>query len=157
MAVRFWVWAAVVGAAWVNAAAGQAQPKPPYWGSIDEPKARMRTGPAKDYPTMWVYRREQLPLKIIARFEDWRKVEDHEGTQGWMHARLLSGTRTALVQGEVRPMRGAPRDNAPIVWRAQPGVVGKISECGNGWCLLDVKGRRGYIRTDHIWGDEALQ
>jgi SH3-like domain-containing protein len=105
---------------------------------------------------MWIYRREQLPLKIIARFESWRKVEDHEGTQGWMHARLLSGTRTALVQGEVRAMRGSPSDDAPIVWRAQPGVVGKITECGNGWCLLDVKGRRGYIRTDHIWGDEAL-
>jgi SH3-like domain-containing protein len=39
----------------------------------------------------------------------------------------------------------------------QPGVVGKITQCENGWCLLDVTGRRGYIAQDAIWGDEPLK
>ncbi len=134
-----------------------AQKQPPYWASIDEPQARMRTGPSTEFPTMWMYQRERLPVKIVARYQSWRKVEDPDGTQGWMHARLLSASRTAIVIGEVRPMRTEPRDDAPLAWRAEPGVVGRITECAEDYCLFDVRGRRGYIRTDHIWGDEALE
>ena len=53
-----------------------AQKVPPYWGSIDEPEARMRTGPSTEYPTMWLYKRERMPIKILAKYKAWRKVED---------------------------------------------------------------------------------
>ncbi len=120
----------------------------------------MRTGPSTEYPTMWIYKRENLPVKILARYKAWRKVEDHEGTQGWMHARLLSATRTALVTGEegdVRTLRALPNGNAKIIWRVEPGVVGKMTECENGWCLLDVRGRQGYVNVDDIWGDGPVE
>ncbi len=142
------------------AAPALAQKEPPYWASIDEPKARMRTGPSTEYPTMWIYQRERMPLKILARYKAWRKVEDADGAQGWMHARLLSATRTALVQGEVGKvfnLRAEPRRDAKITWRVQPGVVGLITQCKNGWCLFDVTGRQGYINQDQIWGDEPLK
>ena len=132
------------------------QRQPPYWASIDEPKARMRTGPSTEFPTMWMYQRERLPLKVIARYQSWRKIEDPDGTQGWMHARLLSASQTAIVTDEIRPMRAEPRDDAPLTWRAEPGVVGRITECDERYCLFDVRGRRGYIRLDYIWGDEPL-
>ncbi|OAO04804.1 hypothetical protein A8B75_06560 [Sphingomonadales bacterium EhC05] len=137
-----------------------AQQQPPYWASIDEPEARMRTGPSTEYPTMWMYKREKLPVKILARYKAWRKIEDHEGTQGWMHARLLSASRTALVTSEnPEPiaMRALPDAIAKIIWLAEPGVVGSISQCENGWCLFDVTGRRGYVQVGDIWGDEPLK
>ena len=144
----------------VIAPSAEAQRDPPYWASIDEPEARMRTGPSTEYPTMWIYKRENLPVKILARYKAWRKVEDHEGTQGWMHARLLSATRTALVSGEkdeVRALRALPNANAKVIWRVEPGVVGKITECENGWCLLDVRGQQGYVNMDDIWGDGPVE
>lgn len=137
-----------------------AQQEPPYWASIDEPEARMRTGPSTEYPTMWIYKRERLPVKILARYKAWRKVEDPDGAQGWMHARLLSATQTAVVvgdKGQVQVLRSKPTADAKVIWRVQPGVVGKITQCENGWCLLDVTGRRGYIAQDAIWGDEPLK
>ncbi|VWX57569.1 SH3 domain-containing protein [Sphingorhabdus sp. 109] len=137
-----------------------AQQQPPYWASIDEPEARMRTGPSTEYPTMWIYKREKLPIKILARYKAWRKVEDHEGTQGWMHARLLSASRTGLVlatNGKPVAMRALPDPDAKIVWRAEPGVVGSLTLCEKGWCLFDVTGRRGYISMSDIWGDEPLK
>lgn len=137
-----------------------AQREPPYWGSIDEPEARMRTGPSTEYPTMWIYKRERMPVKILARYKAWRKIEDVDGVQGWMHARLLSASRTALVQGEkdeILTLRSNPRSDAKITWRVQPGVVGNISQCQNGWCLFDVTGRQGYIKDEQIWGEEALK
>lgn len=146
--------------AWAAAPAVMAQQEPPYWASIDEPEARMRTGPSTEYPTMWIYKRERLPIKILARYKAWRKVEDPDGAQGWMHARLLSAARTAVVLGEkgqVQPLRANPQADAKTIWRVEPGVVGKITQCENGWCLFDVTGRRGYVNQDMIWGDEPLK
>lgn len=134
-------------------AAAQSDVAVPYWASISVDEARMRKGPSPDVPVIWEYRRKNLPVKVIARHENWRKVEDPDGTQGWMAARLLSRTRTAIVTGEIRPMRTAADASAPVAYRAEPGVVGRITNCKDGWCLFDVKGRRGWIETDHIWGD----
>jgi SH3-like domain-containing protein len=137
----------------VGPVAAQSDPELPYWASISVDEARMRKGPSPDVPVIWEYRRKDLPVKVLARHETWRKIEDPDGTQGWMAARLLSRTRTAIVVGDIRPLREAASDASPVLYRAEPGVVGKISDCANGWCMLDVKGRRGWIETDHIWGD----
>ena len=135
------------------AAQSQSDVEVPYWASISVDQARMRKGPSPHVPVMWEYRRTDLPVKVIARHENWRKIEDPDGTQGWMAARLLSRTRTAIVSDEIRPMREDASVSAAIAYRAQPGVVGRISDCKNGWCLFDVQGRKGWIQTDHIWGD----
>ena len=137
----------------VGPAAAQSDVALPYWASINVAEARMRKGPSPDVPVIWEYRRKDLPVKVVARFETWRKIEDPDGTQGWMAARLLSRTRTAIVTGGVRPMREDASASAAVAYRAEPGVVGRITDCKDGWCLFDVKGRKGWIQTDHIWGD----
>lgn len=136
---------------------GQAQStkKTPYWASISQPEARMRTGPSTEFPVKWVYKRQFLPVKVVAVHEVWRKVEDPDGDQGWMHVRLLSPNRTALVTGSgVASLRDTPDPTARIAWRVEPGVVGRIDDCQKSWCRLDVSGRTGYIETDRLWGDE---
>ena len=129
--------------------------KTPYWASISAGKARMRTGPGRQFPISWVYVRADLPIKVITAITNWRKVEDPSGTQGWIQANLLSETRTAIVQGEIRPLRSAPDASAAVAWRAQPGVVGRLSKCARGWCYLDIHGRGGFVEESHIWGLEA--
>ena len=148
------IFAAAALFAVVGPAAAQSDPvKLPYWASISVDEARMRKGPSPDVPVIWEYRRKDLPVKVVARFETWRKIEDPDGTQGWMAARLLSRTRTAIVTGEIRPLREAASTSAAVAYRAEPGVVGRITDCADGWCRFDVKGRKGWIQTDHIWGD----
>ncbi|MGV3729481.1 MAG: SH3 domain-containing protein [Sphingopyxis sp.] len=143
----------LLGLAVASPAAAQSDPELPYWASISVDEARMRKGPSVDVPVLWEYRRKDLPVKVIARHENWRRVEDPDGTRGWMAARLLSRTRTAIVTGAVRPLREEPSLSAAIAYRAEPGVVGRITDCKSGWCRFDVKGRKGWIETDHIWGD----
>jgi SH3-like domain-containing protein len=137
----------------VGPATAQSDVELPYWASISVDEARMRKGPSPDVPVIWEYRRKDLPVKVVARFETWRKIEDPDGTQGWMAARLLSRTRTAIVTGGIRPMREEPNVSAAVAYRAESGVVGRITDCKNGWCRFDVGGRKGWIETDHIWGD----
>lgn len=135
-----------------HGASAQEQKKTPYWASIAADDARMRKGPSESMPVLWDYRRENLPIKVIKVHEQWRLIEDPDGTQGWMAVRLLSGRRTGMVTGDTRPMHAAASVTSEILFRAQPGVVGFLSDCNEGWCLFDVKGKKGFIREAHVFG-----
>jgi SH3-like domain-containing protein len=132
-----------------------AQKKPPYWASITAAKARMRTGPGRNFPASWLYQRAGLPVKVVETYPNWRKVEDPDGTQGWMQANLLSEDRTAMVVGEVRTLRASPDNAGKVNWRAEPGVIGKLSECAQGWCRIDVNGRAGFVEARYLWGADG--
>lgn len=134
-------------------AQAQGRKAVPYWASISEPEARMRVGPSLDYPSNWIYRRRDLPVKVVQVLGNWRKVEDSSGTQGWMHVRLLSDTPTAIVTGELAPLRERGNESARLLFRAEPGVVGRVSNCSGGWCTLDVRGQKGFVRVSSLWGN----
>ena len=150
-------WTAIMGAVAclslvaIDAADAQRR-KPPYYASISASEARMRTGPGKNYPVSWEYRRADLPIKVVDIYKDWRKVEDPGGTQGWMQVGLLADRRTAIVVGPAIEMRASPSPTARINWRAAPGVVGRISECDRGWCRFAVDRRNGYVQQARLWG-----
>ena len=157
-------WAAIaaimgLGAGDAAAQAGKDKPKPPYFASIGAGKARMRSGPGRTYPATWLYVRSDLPVRVVDVFKEWRKVEDPAGVQGWMLGALISSTRTAMVQGVVTELRERPQFGARMLWRAEPGVIGRISQCARGWCRFDVKGQAGYVEASRLWGvssDEVL-
>jgi len=127
----------------------------PRFVSLSAEEANLRTGPGRRYPILWVYRRAGLPLEITAEYGNWRRVRDWEGTQGWMHAALLSGTRTALVTGATRPLLRRPEAGAPALLHAEPGVSGPLEECKPGWCRMRLAGREAWVRRDFIWGVRA--
>lgn len=126
--------------------------KTPYWASIAAGKALMRTGPGRNFPSVWLYQRAGLPVKVVEVYPSWRKVVDPDGATGWMMVNLLSDERTGFVTGAAREVRAAPDRAAKLLWRVEPGVVGKLSHCGGGWCAFDVNGRVGYVETAGLWG-----
>ncbi len=136
-----------------SVAEAQRTRETPYWASISASRAMMRTGPGRTYPATWLYVRSDLPIRVVEIYQNWRKIQDPGGTTGWMMVQLLSDTRTALVLGEEPQALHQDRaSDSPVRFRAEPGVVGRISRCNVGWCHFDVRGRGGYIRTEHIWG-----
>ena len=148
----------LMAAALSPAAEAQPERKTPYWASIAAGEALMRSGPGKNFPGRWLYRRADLPIKVLEVYPSWRKIQDPDGATGWMLVNLLSDTRTALVRGtEPRPLREAPNDGSRVLFRAAPGVVGRLSNCAADWCQIDVQGRRGYIRKDHFWGSDPAE
>ncbi len=127
--------------------------RPPYWASIASGEAMMRTGPSRNYPGIWLYKRRDLPVRVLRLYPNWRLIEDPNGARGWMLVTLLSDRRTAIVkQGEPRPIRAEPNEGARIRYRAEAGVVGRIDKCSSSWCRIEVGKRRGYIRTADVWG-----
>jgi SH3-like domain-containing protein len=148
--------------------AGAATPasaarKMPYWASLNAGEVMMRKGPGRNFPADWLYKRKGLPVKVVKAYKaehaEWRRIQDPDGAEGWVQANLLSDRRTALIVGDVRPLRDKPAADAATVWRAEPGVVGNVSQCAKGWCLFDARGRAGYIEIAQLFGvaaDEKL-
>jgi len=125
----------------------------PYWASIRSSRVNMRVGPGEDYAIRWTYVRQSLPLKVVRTMEGWRLVEDPDGAQGWMLARFLSRDRTAFVKGaDLVDMREKASSEARLLWRIEPGNVGLLGSCDDGWCKLDVRGHIGYVPQNRLWG-----
>jgi len=141
---------AVLGLA---APAAAQEAKVPYWASIRASEVNMRVGPAEEYQIAWVYRRPQLPLKVLRVKDGWRLVQDPDGTKGWMNQRFLTRQRTGYVFGtEPADMRQAGEASAKLLWRIAPGNVGLLGDCDAGWCQFEMGERKGYVREDRLWG-----
>ena len=138
----------------VLAPAAQAQTREvPYWASIRADEVNMRVGPSADYRIDWVFKRKGLPVKVIRVMEGWRLIQDPDGAQGWVVARLLKPERGAIVVGQgLAPMREGPKGAGKLRWNASPGVVGALGKCEQGWCEFDVAGRKGWIDAARLWG-----
>jgi SH3-like domain-containing protein len=143
--------ALLIVAAAVPAAAQDKQP--PYWASIASGEAMTRKGPGRNYPGSWLYKRRDLPVRVLKLYPSWRLIEDPDGARGWMLVTLLSDRRTAIVRkGEPRAVRADPSDSAKVRYRAEQGAVGRIEQCRDGWCRITFGTREGHIRTTDIWG-----
>jgi SH3-like domain-containing protein len=136
------------------AAPAAAQDRPvPYWASIQSGEAMMRSGPARTYPGLWLYQRRDLPVRVLRRHENWRLIEDSEGTRGWMLRTMLSDQRTALVTGTgPKPVHARADGASRVRYMVEPGVVGRIDDCQKGWCHISFGTRDGHVRVSDLWG-----
>jgi len=108
----------------------------PRFVSLKSGKANMRVGPGGKYQVAWLYQKKGLPIEIIQEFDNWRKVRDAEGNEGWMLHSLLSGKRTA------------------------PGVIAEVDYCGEKFCHLTIGQSDGYVSKANVWGvypDELIE
>jgi len=124
----------------------------PRFVSLKASEGNVRRGPGLTHRIDWVFSRAGMPLLITAEFDNWRRVEDHEGAGGWVHFALLSGVRTVLVTLDMAEIRDAPSDSATVVAQAELGVIGRVQRCEADWCRIALDGRRGWVRTSAIWG-----
>ena len=125
----------------------------PYWVALRNGQANMRVGPGRDYRINWIYVRAGLPLKVLREMEGWVLVEDPDGARGWMLTQFVARkAHTAIVRGDVTDIRENRDGSGRLMWRAEPGVIGRLGDCGGGWCKIDIDGRQGYIPQTALWG-----
>jgi SH3-like domain-containing protein len=140
-------------------ATGSASGLPiPRFVSLKSDRVNVRAGPTKDHDVTWVYTRAGLPVEITAEFENWRRIRDWEGAEGWVYHSLLSGRRTAIVA----PMAKSKEDllalhskaavDSDVAAKLQVGVLGTVKTCGSGWCRIAGTGFDGWIEQVRLWG-----
>jgi SH3-like domain-containing protein len=128
----------------------------PRYVSLKSDHVNVRAGPTKDNDVAWVYTRVGLPVEITAEFENWRRVRDSEGSEGWVYHSMLSGRRTAVVtmksKDELAPLYDRADPSSAIAARLQAGVVTQVKKCSNGWCRISGNGFDGWIEQQRLWG-----
>ncbi|MEY9167743.1 SH3-like domain-containing protein [Sinorhizobium fredii] len=158
--------AAFLGTAIMNSAAfAQAAKGPsglplPRFVSLKSRSVNLRIGPSLDYAVAFRYLRSGVPVEIIQEYDNWRRIRDADGTEGWVNQALLSGDRTAVAAPWMRGkgeeifvnLRRDPQSTAPIIARMQPGVLLHIGECNGDWCHAETQGVEGWIAQSEIWG-----
>jgi SH3-like domain-containing protein len=127
----------------------------PRYSSLRYDKVNGRAGPSPDYPIAWSYERAGLPVVIVRESEDWRKIQDPQGDEVWVHRRMLSPDRTAIttIAGTIK--REAT-SHAPAVARFEVGAVLRLEDCANAWCRVEAEGRKGFVLRTQIWGADEL-
>ena len=136
----------------------------PRYVSLKSDHVNVRAGPTKDNDVAWVYTRSGLPVEITAEFENWRRVRDSEGAEGWVYHSLLSGRRTAVItmksKDELAPLYDRPDATSAVAARLQAGVVAQVKKCTAGWCRVAGSEFDGWIEQQRLWGvyaDEKVQ
>jgi SH3-like domain-containing protein len=128
----------------------------PRYVSLKSDHVNVRAGPTKDNDVAWVYTRSGLPVEITAEFENWRRVRDSEGAEGWVYHSLLSGRRTAVVtmksKDELAPLYDRADPTSAVAARLQAGVVAQVKRCAAGWCHVSGNGFDGWIEQQRLWG-----
>src|SRR5271169_1660299 len=122
----------------------------PRYVSLKSDHVNVRAGPTKDNDVAWVYTRSGLPVEITAEFENWRRVRDSEGAEGWVYHSLLSGRRTAVItmktKDDLAPLYDRADSSSEVAARLQAGVVTQVRKCASGWCHVAGNGFDGWIQ-----------
>ena len=128
----------------------------PRFVSLKSDRVNVRSGPNKDQEVRWVYTKAGMPVEVTAEFENWRRIRDWEGSEGWVYHSLLSGKRTAVVvpklKDEFVPLYDNADAKAALAARLQAGVVGQIKSCDGKWCEFAGKNFDGWIEQERVWG-----
>ena len=128
----------------------------PRYVSLKSDHVNVRAGPTKDNDVAWVYTRTGLPVEITAEFENWRRVRDSEGAEGWVYHSQLSGRRTAVItmksKDELAPLHESADANSNVTARLQAGVIAQVRKCDEHWCRISGDGFDGWIEQQRLWG-----
>jgi SH3-like domain-containing protein len=128
----------------------------PRFVSLKTDRVNVRGGPDKDHDVAWIYTRVGWPVEITAEFENWRRIRDSDGTEGWVYHSLLSGKRMAAVQLkskiDLAALHAKPDAQSPVTAQLQSGVLGVIKQCDGAWCRLAGDGFDGWIEQNRLWG-----
>ncbi len=124
----------------------------PRFVSLRSNEANIRTGPGVRYPIKWVIVKEDMPVEIIAEYEDWRKIRDVTQDEGWIHKAMVKGTRTGLVKADRKKIFEENNDKSKVVAIANKGTLLTVDNCDGFFCEVKTEKVDGFIHQENLYG-----
>ncbi len=128
--------------------------KIPRMVSLKNSLTYMRSGPGKKYPITFEFRKKGYPLKIIAEYNNWRKVITHTNITGWIHTQLLSSLSTAIITSDTF-LKKRPSSSSKSKARLLQNLLINIKSCKLNWCNIEIIKNKvflGWVEKSSIWG-----
>jgi len=123
-----------------------------YCSTLRFHKATLRQGPSPDYPIKLFYKKKFLPVLIQDKFENYRKVRDHENNSGWIHVSQLSPKKAAISIDEDLLVFTKPTIFSKPIVILEKGRLCLIKRCKNDWCKISVDKYVGWVKKESLWG-----
>jgi len=122
-----------------------------YFLMLKNSKVNVRIGPSLDYPVKFIYKKKYLPVKIIDKKENFRKVIDHKKNSGWIHISQLKKVNSIIVLSDTILFKKPTLNSKPVV-NAESGRLFILEKCKKDWCEVKSQNYSGWIYIKNVWG-----
>ena len=122
-----------------------------YYLMLKNNKVNVRYGPGFDYPIKFVYKKKFLPLKIIDKKENFRKIIDHKKNSGWIHRSQLKKSKSLIALKDKLIFKKNSKFSEPLV-KIKKGRLLIIKKCHFEWCRVKTDNYFGWVKLDNVWG-----
>tara|TARA_X000000368_G_C22810354_1_gene614395 strand:- start:309 stop:749 length:441 start_codon:yes stop_codon:yes gene_type:complete len=123
-----------------------------YFLTLRNDKVNLRQGPSFEYPIKLFYKKKFLPVLIQDKYENFRKIRDHENNTGWIHISQLSKKKAAITIEEDQLIFREPSIYSKPYVILKKGRLCKVKKCKKNWCKVYVDDFKGWIKKDSLWG-----
>tara|TARA_B100001996_G_C18428498_1_gene503549 strand:- start:65 stop:526 length:462 start_codon:yes stop_codon:yes gene_type:complete len=119
--------------------------------SLKKNKVNVRYGPGFDYEVKYIYRKINLPVKLIDKKENFRKIIDLKKNSGWIHWTLLKSSNSIIILEDKILFKKPSNFSKPIA-RLEKGRLLVVKKCKKNWCKVKTANYTGWLETNNIWG-----
>ena len=111
----------------------------------------MRYGPGFDYPIKFVYNKKNLPVQVIDKKENFRRIIDFKNNNGWIHtSQLKKGKTFILLEDQILFTR--PTKYSEPILKINKGRLLIVKKCRKNWCKIKTEDYLGWLKINKIWG-----
>ena len=122
-----------------------------YFLTLRNDKVNLRLGPSFDYPVKIIYKKKYLPVRVKEKYDNFRKIQDHENNSGWVHISQLSKKKAGITTGDILLYKRATNYSRPLA-NIEKGRLVLILKCKDIWCKIKTEKYSGWIKKNVIWG-----
>ena len=123
-----------------------------YFLTLRNNEVNLRQGPSFDYPIKLFYKKKFLPVLVQEKFENFRKIRDHENNTGWIHVSQLSKKKAAIVIDDEAYIFSSNTIYSKPLAISKRGRLLLIKKCKENWCKITNKNFKGWIKKESLWG-----
>jgi SH3-like domain-containing protein len=126
----------------------------PRFVALRTGRVNFRAGPGFQYPVVWIYQRDGLPVEIVGEFDVWRQLVAPDGGTGWVHMATIRARRGFYVTATQAALRAGPDANDAVIAKLDQGVSGLLLACdpGSDFCKVSANDLTGYLARADFWG-----
>ena len=114
-------------------------------------KVNVRYGPSFDYPIKYIYKKINLPVKVIDKKENFRRIIDNKKNSGWIHISQLKQSKSFITVSNKILFKKPTKFSKPLA-KIETGRLLIVKKCERNWCLVETKSFKGWVDEENLWG-----
>ena len=114
-------------------------------------KVNVRYGPSFDYPIKYIYKKINLPVKVIDKKENFRRIIDNKKNGGWIHISQLKQSKSLITVSNKILFKKPTKFSKPLA-KIETGRLLLVKKCERNWCYVETGVFKGWVENQSVWG-----